>query len=149
MLVGAAMITAILVTLGFDFIANNTKSTQAGQILADSFTKLPASGVAGNSYAILGMVLITWLAGGVLALLEEPHGPRGRNTAATLGAGLGLAALVTLVAWFTFAAHLASIAAFQPTTLEQLLASANSVAATLTNFYVWTAIVVQIGRAHV
>ncbi len=141
-LVGAAMIGAILVTLGFDFIANNTKSTQAGQILIDSFTRLPASGVASNSYAILGMVLITWLAGGVLALLEEPHGPHSRNIATTLGAGLGLAALTALVAWFTFAAHLASIAAFQPATLDQLLTSANSVAGTLTNFYIWTAIIV-------
>jgi tetratricopeptide (TPR) repeat protein/O-antigen ligase len=145
-LVGASMIAAILITLGFDFIANNTKSTQAGQILIDSLTKLPAGGVSGTSFAILGMVLITWLAGGLLALLEEPQGPRGRNAASTLVAGLGLALVVALIAWFTFAAHLGAIAAFQPTNLEQLLASANSVAATLSIFYVWVALVL-IGTA--
>jgi tetratricopeptide (TPR) repeat protein/O-antigen ligase len=137
-LAGASMICAILVTLGFDFITNNTKSTQAGQILSDSLTRLGSN----PSFAILGMMLITWLAGGVLALLEEPQGPRGRKLGGTIVAGLGLCAVAALIAWFTFAAHLASIAAFQPTNLEQLLTSANSVAATLSIFYMWMAIVV-------
>jgi len=137
-LAGASMICAVLVTLGFDFITNNTKSTQAGQILSDSLTRL------GNnpSFAILGMMLITWLAGGALILLEEPQGPRGRKLGSTIVAGLGLSALVALIAWLTFGAHLASIAAFQPTNLDQLLTSANSVAATLSIFYLWMAIAV-------
>src|SRR5258708_37849381 len=76
-LVGAAMIGAVLITLGFDFIANNTKSTQAVQILSDSLTKLPSGGVNNTSLGILGLVLITWLAGGLLALLEETQGAAG------------------------------------------------------------------------
>jgi tetratricopeptide (TPR) repeat protein/O-antigen ligase len=136
-LVGAAMIGAVLITLGFDFIANNTKSTQAVQILSDSLTKLSSGGVANTSLAILGMVLITWLAGGLLALLEETQGSSGRNMGGIIVAGLGLSGGVALIAWFTFAAHLAAIASFQPANLDQLLASANSVSATLTLFYGW------------
>jgi tetratricopeptide (TPR) repeat protein/O-antigen ligase len=141
-LVGAAMIAAVLVTLGFDFVTNNSKLTQAGQILADSLTKLSSGGVNNTSLAILGMVLITWLAGGVLALLEETQGAAGRNMGGIIVAGLGLSAVMALIAWFTFAAHLATIAATPPpTTVDQLLATANFVAATLTNFYVWTALI--------
>ena len=141
-LVGAAMIGTVLITLGFDFITNNTKSTQAVQILADSLTKLPSGGVNNTSFAIFGMMLITWLAGGALALLEETQGTSGRNMGGIIVAGLGMSAVVALVAWFTFAAHLAAIASFQPTNLDQLLNSANSVAATLTLFYVWVALIV-------
>src|SRR5258708_5691849 len=136
------MISAVLITLGFDFIANNTKSTQAVQILIDSLTKLPGAGVNNTSLAILGMVLITWLAGGVLALLEETQVSSGRNMGGIIAAGLGLSAVVALIAWFTFSAHLAAIASFQPANLDQLLASANSVAATLNLFYGWAAIIV-------
>ncbi len=141
-LVGAAMISAILIPLGFDFITNNIKSTEPLQILADSLTALGTGATATRSYAILGMMLITWVAGGALAMLEEPQSPRGRKLWGTLLAGLGISALVVLIAWLTFAAHLASIAAFQPTTLDQLLASANSVAATLSIFYVWVGLLV-------
>jgi tetratricopeptide (TPR) repeat protein len=137
-LVGAAMIAAVLITLGFDFISNNTKSTQTGQIIVDSMTALGSGAGATRAFGILGMMLITWLAGGALALLEEPQARWGRSLWGTLLAGLGLSALVALIAWVSFAAHLSSIAAFQPTSLDQLLASANSVAATLTIFYVWT-----------
>ena len=135
-LIGTMMITAVLVTLGFDFITNNGKSTDPGRILVDSMSVLPSAATGSHSYAILGMMLITWLAGGALALLEEPQSSSGRNLWATLAAGLGLSALVTGIAWIIFSAHLATIASIQPTTLDQLLASAGEVAATLTIFYV-------------
>ena len=71
-LVAAAMTSAIMIALGFDFISNNTKSTQAGQILVDSLTVLGSATTGTRSLAILGMMVITWLAAGVLAMLEFP-----------------------------------------------------------------------------
>jgi tetratricopeptide (TPR) repeat protein len=98
--------------------------------------------VSNTSLAILGMVLITWIGGGALALLEETQGASGRRLLSVVLAGLGLSFVVALLAWFTFAAHLASIASFQPANLDQLLASASSVAATLTLFYGWVGVLV-------
>ncbi len=134
-LVGAMMISAVLVTLGFDFITNNGKSTQAGKILIDSFTLGSAASGSNRSLAILGMLLITWVAGGALALLEEPQAARGRGMWATVGAGLGVSAAVTLVAYIVMSSHLAAISAIQPTNIPQLLQSAGAVAFTLTIFY--------------
>ncbi len=156
-LVSAAMVSAVLITLGFDFITNNLKSTQPTQILVDSLTALGTGAATTRSYAILGMMLITWLAGGLLvgpALAagttsggglfapDKPQGTRGRSFWSDALATLGLSGLVALVAWYTFSVHLASIAAFQPTTLDELLASANSVANTLTIYYVWAGLLV-------
>jgi tetratricopeptide (TPR) repeat protein len=135
-LVGALMISAVLVTLGFDFMTNNNRSTEAGRILVDALTVLPSAPAGARSYAILGMMVITWLAGGALALLEEPQTRPGVNLWTTLGAGLALAFGVTMIGWIAITSHLATIAGIQPQDLNQLLASAGAVAATLTVFYV-------------
>jgi hypothetical protein len=129
------MISAVLVTLGFDFITNNGKVTQAGKILIDSFTLGSATSGSTRSFAILGMLLITWLAGGALALLEEPQAAQGRSLWATVGAGLGVSAGVTLAAYIVMSSHLAAISAIQPTNIPELLLSAGAVAFTLTVFY--------------
>jgi tetratricopeptide (TPR) repeat protein/O-antigen ligase len=141
-LVGAAMTGAILVTLGFDFIANNDKATQAGQILAESLTQLGTGAAVTHSYAILGLMLITWIAGGALFLLEEPQNARRSSLGGAILASLGISGGVALVAWLTFAGHLASIASFQPTNLNELLSSANAVANTLSIFYIWVGLLV-------
>jgi tetratricopeptide (TPR) repeat protein len=135
-LVGGMVIAAVLVTLGFDFITNNGKSTQAGKILVDSFTMGPAATGSTRSFAILGLLLITWLGGGALVLLEEPQTARGRGLWATVGAGLGVAAGVTLIAYIAMSSQLAAISSIQPTNIPQLLQSAGAVAFTLTVFYI-------------
>lgn len=140
-LVGALMISAVLVTLGFGFMTNNNRSTEAGRILIDALTVLP-SAPGTRSYAILGMMVVTWLAGGALALLEEPQATRGSNLWGTLGAGLALSLVITMIGWMAMSSHLAAIASIQPQDLQQLLASANAVAATLTVFYLLAALLV-------
>jgi len=141
-LVGAMLITLVLVTMGFDYMTNNNRSTQAGRILVDALTVLPSAPEGTRSYAILGLIAITWLAGGTLALLEEPQTMRGRNLWSTLAAGLILSFLLSLVGYIAITTHLATIAGITPTTIEELIGSANAVAATLTVFYVLAALLV-------
>ena len=121
-LVGAAMIGTVLITLGFDFIANNTKSTQAVQILAELADQAAqrrrqqhllrhfwhdAHHLAGRRRA--------GLAGRDPGHIRPEHGRHHRGRVGPVGCG------GRLVAWFTFAAHLAAIASFQPTNLDQLI----------------------------
>lgn len=141
-LVGALMITFVLVTLGFDFMTNNNRSTQAGRILVDALTVLPSAPEGTRSYGILGLLAITWLAGGTLALLEEPQTMRGRSLWSTLGAGLILSLILSLIGYIAITSHLATIASITPTNLDELIGSANAVAATLTVFYVLAALMV-------
>ncbi len=141
-LVGAMMITLVLVTLGFDYMTNNNRSTQAGQILVNALTVKPGDPEGAHSYAILGLLAITWLAGGTLALLEEPQTMRGRSLWSTLGAGLILSLLLSLVGYIAITSHLATIAGITPTSIEELIGSANAVAATLTVFYVLAGLMV-------
>jgi tetratricopeptide (TPR) repeat protein len=140
-LVGAMLTGALLITLGFDFLTNNNRSTEPGRILVDALTTLPTSPPGERHYAILGLMLITWLGGGALALLEEPQTMRGGRLWSTLAAGLGLSFVVTLIGWIAMTSHLANIASIQPQNLEELIASANAVAGTLTVFYVLVALV--------
>ena len=139
-LVGAMLISAVLITLGFDFMTNNNRSSQAARILIDALTILPTAPEGTRSYAILGLMLITWLGGGTLALLEEPQTMRGRRLWSTLAAGLGLSFGVTMIGWIAMTTHLATIAAIVPQDLEQLIGSANAVAGTLSVFYVLLAL---------
>ena len=134
-LVGAMMIASVLVTLGFDFITNNGKSTQAGKILVELFTIGSAANGSPRSYAVLGLLLITWVAGGALALLEEPRISAVQSLWRSIAAGLGISAGFTLVAYIVMSSHLAAISAIQPTNIPELLQSAGAVALTLTIFY--------------
>ncbi|MCC7359405.1 MAG: O-antigen ligase family protein [Anaerolineales bacterium] len=134
-LVGALLITLVLVTLGFDFMTNNNRSTQAGRIMINALTTLPSAEGGTPSYGILGLFAVTWLAGGALILLEEPQTMRGRNLWSTLAAGLLLALILALIGLIAITSHLAAIAGIAPTNLDELIASANSVAGTLTVFY--------------
>ena len=99
------------------------------------FTIGSAASGSNRSLAILGMLIITWLGGGALALLEELQTAPGKNLWASVGAGLGISAAITLMAYIVMSSHLAAITSIQPTTVEQLLQSAGAVAFTLTVFY--------------
>jgi tetratricopeptide (TPR) repeat protein len=142
-LVGALLIAAVLITLGFDFMTNNNRSTQAARILIDALTTLPTGAPGTRSYYVLGLMVVTWLGGGTLALLEEPQTMRGRRLWSTLAAGLGLSFVVTMMGWIAMTTHLANIASIQPQDLEQLIGSANAVAATLTVFYMLLVLVLM------
>ena len=133
-LVGGVLTASVLLTLGYDFITNSTRSTQAGRLLVDSFTLLPSAPEGSRSYAILGLMLITWLAGAALGVLEEAHSARTRRWV-TLSAGLGLAFLLGGLGWIVLSNHLAEIARFAPATFAELLASSDIVARTLTILY--------------
>src|SRR5574341_92419 len=120
------VMTAVLFTLGFDFITNPTHTTRAGEILWEGLTALqtaalqaakpPESGVPPiiiRPYGILIMVAITWLIGSVLAYLEEAP-VTGRQTWLE---GLSVTALLSVAiggtGWIVLSTSHAAIAALQ------------------------------------
>ena len=134
-LISAGITSAVLVTLAYDFITNSTRSTQAGRILVESLTRMPNAPEGERSYAVLGMFILTWLAGGLLALMEEPHAGRGPGRMANLGASLGVSLLAGLIGGIVISSHLASVASIAPTNIDELMASAGRIAGTVSTYY--------------
>jgi tetratricopeptide (TPR) repeat protein len=130
----AGIMAAILITLGFDYISNPLHSTQPGQILWEAFTAL-ASGPTIRPYGILGLILITWLAGGVLAYLEELPSSTGRPRAKDLATGLGISLLVGGFSWILQATQHAAIAGTVPNSMATLFQSTDTIANLLTSYY--------------
>lgn len=133
------MTAPVLLTLGFNYINNPSRSTDALTVIANALTLLPMSGGNRPSFGILGLVLLAWLMGGALAYIEE-----GRETLraaaptrwlAGLAAALGLTFLVTALAWLLHAGLLVQIAGVVPQTIEELRASVGMVAGVLTLYY--------------
>jgi tetratricopeptide (TPR) repeat protein len=140
-LTSALVTSAILVTLGYDFITNSGRSLQAGRIMIDSLTRLPTAGEGERSFAILGMFILTWLAGGALMLLEEPQAHRGPGRLANLSASLGLSLLAGLIGAMIISSHLAGVARITPASIEELMVSAGRIAGIITTYYVLLALV--------
>jgi tetratricopeptide (TPR) repeat protein len=132
---GTGIMTAILITLGFDYISNPLHSKLPGQILSEAFTAL-ASGPTVKPYGILGLVLIAWIAGCVLAYLEELPSISGRPTLKDLATGLGISLLVGGICWIFQATQHATIAGTVPNSMEMLFASTDAIANLLTGYYV-------------
>jgi hypothetical protein len=140
-LIGAMLTVGVLVTLGFNFITNTRQARDVFGVLGDAFTLLPRPEGAQTSYAVLGLILLAWLAGGTLLLLEEaPVGQTLRRTS-IWAAGLMIAIVVAGVGWLLIANHVAARAGFVPKTMEDLQATAGHIAATVTLYYVLIALV--------
>ncbi len=123
--VSAITLTLLFITLGSTFIINNQRSTEAFSVVWNALTALPRpTGVVGVSLAILGLMLITWLMGGVLVYTEEARedGCAGRQWLNGLGASLGIAAAMTLIVWLIFGNTLAQAAATTPRSVDEVVA---------------------------
>jgi len=140
-LISAGIVIALLLTLGYDFVTNSTRTTNPIDILSKSFTFLPAK--QETSLAILGLLLGTWLMAGAVTYLEEARrGNTGRFKPEVLGGVLAVSLAVAGFVWMIFASQLAGIATplQQPQTNEQLIqqvvGSAERVTGVLVIFYV-------------
>ena len=140
-LIGGVLTAAILVTLGFNFITNTRQAQDVLAVLSDAFTLLPRPDGPQRSFAVLGLVLLSWVAGGTLSILEEVPGGRGLKRASLWASGLAVALAVGVVAWLVMAQHLASRAGFVPQTLEELQQTAGHIAGTVTLYYTLMALV--------
>jgi hypothetical protein len=107
------LLSALLITLGFNFITNSARSPDIGVIIGNSLTLVNTPQGARPSFGILGVILFTWLAGGVLSYLEEKREGRGAIRWGELAAGLGLSFLVGILAWILHANTLAQSATYQ------------------------------------
>ncbi len=133
-LASAGLMSAIMITLGFDYISNPLHSKLPGQILSEAFTALHVGGTV-RPYGILGLVLITWLAGCILAYLEEFSGASGRPSLRDLAIVLGGSLAVGGFTWMVQAVQHANIASFVPASLDELRISTDSIANLLTVYY--------------
>ena len=148
-LLSAGLLTAVLITLAYDFVANPTRSTSASDVLAHSLILLPVGKdpvtqepVFDTSFGVLGLVLATWLIGGLMASMEEDPNGRNRLKLDNLGITLGLSLLVSSVVWLAVAGYSAAAAVpprVQATTAQQVIDqvtnSAMRVANVLALFY--------------
>lgn len=140
-LIGAMLTVGVLVTLGFNFITNTRQAQDVFAVLVDAFTLLPRPEGVQRSYAVLGLVLLSWAAGGTLAIMEETPAAQQQKRLSAWVAGLVIALVVASVGWLIMANHLASRAGFVPQTLEELQETAGHIAGTVTVFYVLLALV--------
>jgi tetratricopeptide (TPR) repeat protein len=133
--ISAGLMTAILITLGYDYISNPLHSSNPVGILAEAFTALHTNPGAVKPYGILGLVLITWLAGCILIYLEEMSNTSDRPNWKGFGISLWVSLLVGGLSWLVQATQHAAIAATIPNSLATLLSSTDAIAALLTTFY--------------
>jgi len=65
-----ALACLIFITLSFDYITNQLQHTDVWRILADSVAVKIVNGQPVPSYGILWLLILTWLAGGLIGLAE-------------------------------------------------------------------------------
>ncbi len=141
--ISAGLLAAILITLAFDFVANPIRSTSASDVLAHSLTLLPTGKdpVTGQvvykaSFGVLGLVLATWLIGGLVASLEEGPTEHNRLKLDNLGITLGLSLLAGGAAWLALAGYNAAAATpprTQATTAQQVIDQVTNAAMQVAN----------------
>lgn len=61
----------LLITLGYNYVSNLSRSTSGFEVFANSLTWLPGSGT--KSYGVLSLVLFTWVIGAILYAVEPGH----------------------------------------------------------------------------
>lgn len=145
------VMTAVLFTLGFDFITNPTHTTRAGEILWEGLTavktaalqaaKSPQPGVPPVSlrpYGILIIVAMTWLIGSVLAYLEEAPSTGSQAWLEGLSVTALLSVAIGGTGWIVLSASHAAIAALRVDAQNLsagVLRSATSIAGLLALYY--------------
>jgi len=132
--VGSAIVSVILVSMGYDFISNSARATSAFTIIGNSMTRLPNRDNA-LSYGVLAMVLTTWLSGVLLVTAENKEAKDASSWWRALGLTAGVSAAVILLFWLWHAGSLAALASLVPSTTTEVLTQINSLGGLLTSFY--------------
>jgi tetratricopeptide (TPR) repeat protein len=135
------LLTAIvLITLGFDFVANSRGLILATDIIWAAFTRIPKLNDA-LSYGVLMMILTSWLFTGIVFSTERS------KEANSLWKGIGIALGVSLAAgiiyWLWHAEGLASMARHSANTMEQVLAQVSRFEGLLSRFYIALFVIVM------
>jgi tetratricopeptide (TPR) repeat protein len=139
-LIGAFIITIIIMTLGYDLISNTGHNTSTLTVLWNSLTQLPSRNNA-TVFGILGMILITWLGAGVLWIAENIKEGE-THTGSILLIILGGSAFYALFFWLWHSGELVALAVFTPTTVEQVISQIDKVGSLLTTYYVFVLLLI-------
>ncbi|MBL8046187.1 MAG: O-antigen ligase family protein, partial [Anaerolineales bacterium] len=111
-----SVLLLIFLTLGYNFITNGTREASAFAAVWSSLTMRPG---VGDSLAVLGLMLLTWLMGGALFYMEEAPETANREWVQGLFASLGFVLLGASLMWVILASLLV-IASSQPTSVDDL-----------------------------
>ncbi len=143
-IVPSLVIGLLLLTLGFDFISNPNRFTNALSIVSTSLTRLPDSGNP-VSLGIFVLFFVTWLFSAVVFISEEPALAEMLPWLKAFVTVLGASFVIGLIFWLLHAGVLASLAGSQPQTTNDLLAEVGVVGGLLTNYYVYVFLILLAG----
>jgi tetratricopeptide (TPR) repeat protein/O-antigen ligase len=146
------LVGLVLMTLGYLYISNLSRSTSALVLIWNSLTSLTAIG-KGASSGLLALVLTTWLLG-CLLLISETRSQSGEASSAGAGAPLrsesgglvwvkmilvavGVSLLTAFLFWLWHAGGLAALNRAAATTLEQVMDQVRSSEDLLTRYYLF------------
>ena len=143
-MVGAALLTVVMFTFGYDYIANAKHLTSVVGVVWTSLTQLPNRDYA-TSLGILAMILTSWLAFGVIWVAETHL--EGIDRKLSLLTILGVSLLLGLFYWLIHAGTLVNLAVFAPANFNDVIIQINRVGGLLTKFY-FVNFLVLIGAAY-
>jgi tetratricopeptide (TPR) repeat protein len=109
-IIASLIVSVILFTMAFEFIANPMGEADSVRIIQLSLTTLVPRGISRTSYGTLWMFCMTWLVGAIVVLAETERSASSRQTPTWWLSALGIYTAVTLtVLIFGVALHTAHI----------------------------------------
>jgi tetratricopeptide (TPR) repeat protein len=109
-IIASLVVSVILFTMGFEFVANPMGETDSLRIIQLSLTTLVARGDARTSYGTLWMFFLTWVVGALVVLAETERNASSRQTLSWWLSALGGYTAITLtVLIFGMALHTAHV----------------------------------------
>ena len=109
LLTGSLIVSLVLLTLGFDFIANPMGEIDALRIIQLSLTTFAPRRDYTTSYGVLWMFLLTWLVGALVVLAETERGASLRQALGWWVSSVGTYVAVTLTVFLFGAGMYASL----------------------------------------
>jgi O-antigen ligase/tetratricopeptide (TPR) repeat protein len=135
-LVGALLVSILLITLGYDFISNSIRSTSIIEIITSSLSKLPNKDGA-VSYGIMALILTTWLAFSMVVTSENTEVRDWKTWLKSFALTAGVSAGITFVFWLWHAGSLVALAKFTPANTNDVLTQVSSIGGLLTSYYIF------------
>ena len=142
-LLGGVLLGLIIATMGYEYLTLSSGMNSIIGILGSSLTRLPTANNA-VSYAIPGLILLTWLAIGVVWASETQKNHPDSNWILIFLNVLGVSAAIGGIFWVWQAYSLASISQDTASDMAGVLAHVRGFEDLLTKYLVLVAILVAI-----
>ncbi len=134
-LIPAALVSTVLMTLGYNYITNSRGLESALAILWSAFTRLPNRNYA-LSYGILSLILTTWVVLSMVFSAEENQNRPVSSWLKSMLAVLGISGGITLIYWLIHAGTLGTIASTAASTLDAVIEQVGRYENLLASFYI-------------